>query len=404
MDEARWDLFFRLGMEAYNSGDWNQAIQAFEVTLDEARSLPEPDLRLARSLNNLACSLGNLGRQVESIALQEEALRLTQKLLGDDHELVAGSYLNLASDYAKLERFAEAEALFQEALRRLEKLGQPQLYAQGLENFSQFYLSQQKLPEAVDVLQALAKLQADQPEPLARCLHTLTHIYDALGQTEAADASRAQALEIIEKLWGSHTLAYGEVVANMAESLMAQQRNQEAAAFFKRAAASFAACVPQDDPRWVGCLLGQLICLRDSGQLELASQLGREVLETWQAHHPEMRRWLNEFGLIAFLAKNYEEAASVFERSMQLPGDLPMPTRISILFNLGSAHMGAGDHQKSLLVLESCADLAEEHLPTEHQLTERIWLQLQELYRLTQQPQKELAIQEKLNRATLRGS
>lgn len=400
MEDARWDLFFRLGMEAYNRGDWPQAVEAFGVALEEARLQPEPDLRLARSLNNLACALGHLGRQSESIGLQEEALQLTRHLLGDHHELVAGGFLNLASDYARVQRYQEAEVLFEKALECLDRTDSRTLRLQALENFSQFYLAQQKLPEASGILRQLLTLQQGDEEARARLLHSLTHIYDALGEEALADESREETLLLIEKLWGPENLAYAEVVGNLAESLMAQNRPQEATKCFEKASRAFAACVPFEDPRRIGAQLGQLLCLRESGNLLEAARLGAEVLGNWPEGHPELGRWLNEVGLVAFLAKDYPQAADYFARSLECSGQLPISTRISVSFNLGSAWMGAGDHTRAMQTLETCADLAEEHLAADHQMTQRIWLQLQELYRLTDQPQKESAIQQKLERST----
>lgn len=390
MDEARWDMFFQLGMQAYQSGDFEQAREAFMVTVEEAAKIDPPDLHLARALNNLACALSQQGRLADSVALQEQALALSRDLLGEDHEVVAGGLLNLASDYGKMQRFAEAEALFLAALQR--KIA-PAVRIQALENLSQFYMAQEKLPEAAQILQQLTPLLSDQPQGLARVLHSLAHVYDAIGQPVQADAARSQTLQLIEQMWGNHTMAYGEVVANMGESLMAQGRLLEAAELYGKAARCLEQCLPSDDARLVGCRLGQLIGLRDGGRLEEAALLGA-------ASSDVSRRWLNEYGLVLFLQQKYDQAAQLFERSLELPEELPMAGRISVLFNLASAHMGAASHGKAQSILENISGLAEEHLGGEHGMTVRIWIQLRELYRLLERPDQERAIDEKLSRYT----
>ncbi|MBT9584531.1 tetratricopeptide repeat protein [bacterium] len=390
MDEARWDMFFQLGMQAYQSGDFEQAREAFMVTVEEAAKIDPPDLHLARALNNLACALSQQGRLADSVALQEQALALSRDLLGEDHEVVAGGLLNLASDYGKMKRFAEAEALFLAALQR--KTSQA-VRIQALENLSQFYMAQEKLPETAQILQQLTPLLSDQPQGLARVLHSLAHVYDALGQTVQADAARSQTLQLIEQMWGNHTMAYGEVVANMGESLMAQGRLLEAAELYGKAARCLEQCLPKDDARLLGCRLGQLIGLRDGGRLEEAALLGA-------ASSDGSRRWLNEYGLVLFLQQKYDQAAQLFERSLELPEELPMAGRISVLFNLASAHMGAASRGKAQSILENISGLAEEHLGGEHGMTVRIWIQLRELYRLLERPDLERAIDEKLSRYT----
>jgi len=399
MDEARWDMFFQLGMQAYQAGDFDQACQAFEVAVEEARLEQPAGLTLARSLNNLACALSHRGQLGASIALQEEALALSRQVLGEEHEVVAGGLLNLASDYAKCGRLAEAEALFQNALSRPCS---PGIRVQALENLGQFYMAQEKLPEAAEIFQQLLSAQRDQPQNQAKTLHALTHIYDALGDLPRADASRSQTLQLIEDLWGAHTLAYAEVVANLAESLMQQQRLLHAAQMYGRAAQSFEQCVPEDDARLLGCRLGRLVALRESGQLDEAAQLGASLGDRIIDHRVSLgeisRRWLNEYALVLFLQQRYQEAAHLFERSLELPEELPMAARISIQFNLASAWMGAGDELAARKLLEKISGLAEEHLGGEHGMTLRIWAQLKELYRRSGQSSEEAAIDEKLTR------
>lgn len=391
MNDDRWELFNQLGMQAYQDGEWDQAVQAFEVTVEEASKLDPPDLRLARALNNLACALSHSGRTAESVGLQEQALTLSHNLLGPDHEIIAAGMLNLASDYAKMGRIAEAEQLFKSALTR--QLAAP-VRIQAMENLTQFYMAQQKLPEASEVLQELVRLQSDHREGQAKALHMLTHVYDATGQKLQADTTRSQTLALIEELWGDKTMAYAEVVANMAESLMAHERLAEAAELYARAIPAFAGCVPADDARLAGCRLGLLVALRDSGQLDEAAKVGADSPD-------RTRRWLNEYGLVLFLQERFDEAAAIFKQSLDLPESMTQAARISVLFNLGSAHMGARRPEQALPILENIAVLAEEHLGSEHQLTFRIWVQLRELYRILEKPDGERAIGEKLARHSL---
>ena len=363
MNEARWDTFFRVGMEHYQAGDFAQAAEAFAVSLEEARSLTPPDLRQARSLNNLGCCLSQLGQVGPAVALQEEGLAQVLQLLEPDHQLVAGARLNLASDYLRMERVAEAEGLYRQCL------GGP-LGQQACVGLSQYYLSQERLAEAAQVLSVGLKGSVD-PGPL---LQMLTHIYDALGQLEAADESRQRLLELMERDWGKQTLAYADVVASLAESLAAQERLLEAADLYGQAAESFAACVPADDARLLGCLLGHLLGLRDGGRPELA-QAFAESVDPGPFPTETQRRWINEVGLVYFLQQDYRRAREHFVRSLEIGQDLPMPVRISILFNLGSAEFGCGEVEAARRTFDNLSGLAQEHLPPDHPLCERIRLQ-----------------------------
>ena len=120
-----------------------------------------------------------------------------------------------------------------------------------------------------------------------------------------------------------------------------------------------------------------------------------------KASPDQTRRWLNEYGLVLFLQERFDEAVELFKRSLELPETLTQAGRISVLFNLGSAHMGGRRHSEALPILENIASLAEEHLGVEHELTFRIWVQLRELYRILENPDGEAAIGEKLARHSL---
>ncbi len=382
MNEARWDVFFRLGMEAYQNGDYGQACEAFGGALDEVRQLDPPDLRLASTLNNLACALSQSGQVAPAIALQEEALGVTRQLVGDDHELVQAGLVALASDYVKLQRYGEAEALLLSALARGQ---QGPARKRAWDHLSQLHLAQDRLPEAARALTQLATELEQEPQELARVMHMLTHVYDALGDVEQADASRQSTLELIESLWGSANLAYAEVVASLAESVSAQQRFLKAAPLYARAWESFRQCVPEDDPRASGCLLGQLIALRDGGDLEGALELTQRVVPGWTS--PTLRRrWLNECALVHILSGHYEQALPLLRQALDISDELTMPARISIQFNLASALFGAGRVEEARPMLENLEGLAEEHLGPDHALRQRIALQLQELLRSQADP------------------
>ena len=61
-DEVRWRQYYDAGMEAYQRGDYAEAVRQTQFALKEAEDFGEEDPRLATSLNNLAFLYNAQGR------------------------------------------------------------------------------------------------------------------------------------------------------------------------------------------------------------------------------------------------------------------------------------------------------------------------------------------------------
>ena len=78
-DEARWRQYIEAGKEAYQRGDYAEAVRQTQFAVKEAEDFGEEDPRFARSLNDLALLYQAQGRYDEAEPMYERALIITVK-------------------------------------------------------------------------------------------------------------------------------------------------------------------------------------------------------------------------------------------------------------------------------------------------------------------------------------
>ncbi|MCK6618569.1 MAG: tetratricopeptide repeat protein, partial [Cyclobacteriaceae bacterium] len=104
--ESEWVKLNQQGLELYEEGRYNEAIQVFEKALQQAEKefgREHPDY--ATSCNNLALLYAEQGRYNEAELLYKEAKEIRIKVLGKEHPDYATSCNNLALLYAEQGRY-----------------------------------------------------------------------------------------------------------------------------------------------------------------------------------------------------------------------------------------------------------------------------------------------------------
>ena len=106
------------------------------LTLDAALGIHEKTLgpehpSVGTSLNNLAGLYQSQGRSAEAEPLYQRALRTHEKALGPEHPSVGTSLNNLAGLYQSQGRNAEAEPLYRRALGIGRASGRDRLWSPG---------------------------------------------------------------------------------------------------------------------------------------------------------------------------------------------------------------------------------------------------------------------------------
>ena len=166
---------------------------------------------MATSLNNLAGLYREQGKYAEAEPLYQRALKIDEKALGPDHPDVAIRLNNLAELYRAQGKYAAAEPLLQRALKIWEKALGPDHpdVAAILNNLAELYRDQGKHAEAEPLFQRALKIDEkalgpDHPD-VAHRLNNLASLYQAQGKYAEAEPLYQRALKIRGKGPGAGT-------------------------------------------------------------------------------------------------------------------------------------------------------------------------------------------------------
>ncbi len=174
--------------------DYAAADSVLEVASSLIQRHPHPDpLERAAFLDQRGRILARLGRNEESERVHQEALDITLRAAPGRDSLLAYAYVNLGFAKSELGKAAEAEALYEFAIRAGRRA-----YGPG------------------------------HPE-LAAMLSPYASVLDRAGKTAAAESTYLEVLEIRRKLLGEEHPEYAWTMFNYADFLMSHKRFPEAA-------------------------------------------------------------------------------------------------------------------------------------------------------------------------------
>lgn len=109
--EQRWQADYDAGKASYQRGQYAEAEKMFAAAVDDAQGFGADDLRLAKSLHNLAAVYGAQGKYAKAAPLYARALAILEKAEGPGSPDVATCMENYAAVLRELGRRAEAEQL-----------------------------------------------------------------------------------------------------------------------------------------------------------------------------------------------------------------------------------------------------------------------------------------------------
>ena len=154
-DVAAWERYSELGRESLRAENYPEAQSMFEAALREAEQISPWDIRVGRSLNDLAATYYAQGRNDAVAELLSRSLRVIEIGLGQDHPDVAQVLKNLAAVQYLQGGFTQAEENLVRALKIWEASYGPehQVVAATLNNLAGIYEAQSKHAEAADALE-----------------------------------------------------------------------------------------------------------------------------------------------------------------------------------------------------------------------------------------------------------
>jgi hypothetical protein len=193
----------------------------------------------------VAYNLQAQGRYAEAQPLFEEALRIVRKALGEGHPDTARSYNGVAANLNSQGRYAEAQPLFEKALRiRRTALGEDHpTTAQSYNNVAYNLQAQGRYAEAQPLFQKALRiwrtaLGEGHPDT-ARSYNNVAANLEAQGRYAEAQPLYEEALRIVRKALGEGHPDTARSYNNVAYNLAARGRYAEAEAQWASAAAGY---------------------------------------------------------------------------------------------------------------------------------------------------------------------
>jgi tetratricopeptide (TPR) repeat protein len=115
-EEQQWEQDSNAGMNAYKKGNDAEAERLLLSAVQHARAFGASDMRLARSLHNLATVYTSEKKYSEAESALKEALAVKEKALGPNSAEVARTLNNLGVLYFDQYEYKEAENCYKRVL------------------------------------------------------------------------------------------------------------------------------------------------------------------------------------------------------------------------------------------------------------------------------------------------
>src|SRR6266704_1050136 len=256
-------------------------------------------------LSHVATYLSDCSPYAEAEALFQRAIRRGEQVLGVDHPQVGEAICGLATLSWRQGKYGEAEPLFQRAIH----LGE----------------------------QALG---VDHPQ-VATALHGLAILYAEQGKYAEAEPLHQRALHIRERALGAEHPQVAAVLHNLAVDSSEQGRYEEAQSLFQRVLQIWEQILGPEHPRVAEALQGQANLFLAQGQDEQARPLLLRALQTRERslgpNHPKIAEPLRDLAILEQRQGKLSEAISLAERALlicsQALGDAhPQTTALQTLY------------------------------------------------------------------------
>ncbi len=242
-------LFFEVGVQLSNAGDFARALPAFEAALAMYTRMYESEdhMNVAANLNNVAACLMSLGRAREALPRFEAAAAMYQRLNPDrDHPFVVTNLRNAARCFEILGRFDEALHRRETVLAMQRRLRSNSVHPDvvgELAAVASCFASLNRFAEALACHQEALSMQRvlhgerDHPD-VAECLNRVARVLEVLGRADEALPQLEAALAMHVRLCDErdHTLV-AQSLGHVASCLESLGRAREALANYEAALA-----------------------------------------------------------------------------------------------------------------------------------------------------------------------
>lgn len=217
-DVYLWDTYDKVGREALERKDYEQAIEAYRAAVTVAEGIAGQELRLVMSLRHLSEATSKAGQ----LSLAHDLLRRTDEIavsrLGATHAesvKIKRAIYELARQLGHLD---EAEAYLVEVMGTVKQHGETEEFLEIMELLASLATERGELESAATIYKELAEARVSLYGPdhpgVAQALLWHSTALSQVGQGAAAEESLVQAFDMLEK-------QFADDPKNLAQSLLA---------------------------------------------------------------------------------------------------------------------------------------------------------------------------------------
>ncbi|MEI6712784.1 MAG: tetratricopeptide repeat protein [Verrucomicrobiota bacterium] len=358
-----WKSLHDASLAYFEKGQYERSLEATNKALDLAqKTVGEDHPDYAISLSNLARIYDIRERYEDAKGLYEKALAIQEKALGPNHPDVATSLTNLAVLCTRENQLTLAESLHKRAIDIWDSsvlVGNRQLnLAYGLTSLAEVYRTQglyaQAEPLYQRALRVREKLLGPKNRDVAGSLNNLAELYRAQGKPQQAIPLYERALDIWEESLGEDHPDIAALLNNLALVYSNQRQFNQAEQLTKRALAIQEKSLGTEHPDITGSLNNLANIYHAKGAYDLAEPLLKRSLAIREKAlgpiHPDVATSLNNLAALYHAQSLYQPAEQLFGRSLAVLEKALGPDHPKVaqcLNNLGLLYISQGLFQQA---------------------------------------------------------
>ncbi|KAI9893041.1 MAG: hypothetical protein M1814_000925 [Vezdaea aestivalis] len=315
-----WEYRKRLSIHCIYVHSWIELTRIFDD--NETRDYP-----LIQSFSTVGSFLLDLCKLAEAEAMYQRALKGSEKALGPDHTSTLDTVNNLGALYSDQGKLTEAEAMYQRALKGREKALGPDHTStlDTINNLGNLYRNQGKLAEAEAMYQRALKgyekaLGPDHTSTLD-IVNNLGALYSDQGKLTEAEAMYQRALKGKEKALGPDHTSTLDTVNNLGLLYSDQGKLAEAEAMYQRALKGSEKALGPDHTSTLDTVNNLGLLYSDQGKLAEAKAMCQRALKGKEKalgpDHTSTLDTVNNLGLLYSDQGKLAEAEAMYQQALK---------------------------------------------------------------------------------------
>jgi CHAT domain-containing protein/tetratricopeptide (TPR) repeat protein len=222
-----WEIYTSQGATAYQSGDYNKAVLAYEQALEQSeKAFGTTHEYHILSMTNLLAVYKTLRKFDKAAALVSKVLEAIKEKFGEKKSLYSLVLSQLAMVYDAQAMYDKAQTLHIKALHTLKETAGEQhlIYQIALNNLAKSYYEQGKYKYAEplwsDIVTTLKREYKGVASPFAEAcftaLHNLASLYHKVGLYAKSEVLFGNTKVEYEKIYGKESLDYALLINDLA--------------------------------------------------------------------------------------------------------------------------------------------------------------------------------------------